>query len=241
MSLLNQVSLYIYIERIIKSRGTTQVATVVPRRKMLWRLILSISFSTLRARVARATYSRPLEAGSRGSNSSRRSRERAIKRTLARETCARVPPVSLSLLQLSSISLCVSLQHFLSLGAANRAQTSLTVAVATAAAQPPRYMSLRLCATSTLRSSLRSRAYLPPSLVVLLSPSLIMHTASHEQLSTSPRTRLLPCAHYVINTFTSLALSERDDANSRRPSDRVRVPAHIVALEISVVSFAIVA
>lgn len=68
-----------------------------------------------------------------------------------------------------------------------------------------------------------------------------MHTASHEQLSTLPRTRLLPCARYVINTFTSLALSERNDAISRRLSACVRVQHTVAGLGISVVRFAIIA
>jgi len=105
------------------------------------------------------------------------------KETLVRETCVRVPlfracvcfPFSLSLpfprlslllvylsclsLSLSPLSLglprsaSVSLQHFLSLGAINRAQTSLTVAVVTVAAQ--RGVACRCACAQLPRSSLR--------------------------------------------------------------------------------------
>lgn len=42
-------------------------------------------------------------------------------------------------------------------------------------------------------------------------------------------------AHYVINTFTSLALSERDDAISRRLLICVRAPMHVAGFRINVV------
>lgn len=107
----------------------------------------------------------------------------------------------------------------------------------------------RRCACAQLPRSAplfasRSFSCCPPlsfSLSPFLSPSLLMHTASHEQLSTLPRTRLLPCARYVINTFTSLALSERNDAISRRLSACVRVQHTVAGLGISVVRFAIIA
>jgi len=132
-------------------------------------------------------------------------------------TFSRVSPSS------ATVFLCLAPTFSFSRRAANRAQTSLTVAVANAAAQ--RSAALHVVAFVRNFYAPLLSSYLSPSLVFSrsLSLSLSMHTASHEQLSTSPRTRLLPCAHYVINTFTSLALS---DAISRRSSARVRVPTH---------------
>jgi len=188
------------------------------------------------------------------------------KETLVRETCVRVPlfracvcfPFSLSLpfprLSLLLVYLsCLSLSLSLSLLSLSRpppfclrlaptfsfsrrdkpSANVLDGRCSDGGSATRRCMSLRLCATSTLFSSL----YLS------LSLSLLMHTASHEQLSTSPCTRLLPCAHYVINTFTSLALSERDDAISRLSSflglcSRPSAPG--LTIRISIVSFEII-
>lgn len=230
----------------------------------------SILLSTLRARVI-SDDSRPLEAGSRGSNSSSRSRARARARDrekgLSRETCEffsfastrkRSPSfslspspvilsfphlsfhhVSLSVSPVLLLSFCVSLQHFLSLDVANRAQTSLTVAVATATHSAVLHVVALVRNFVSLHSSLRISFLLLPFSLSFLSQFLLMHTASHEQLSTLPRTRLLPCAHYVINTFTLLALSEHDSSSLGL---RSCLGTPLRALELaSLVSFLIVA
>lgn len=184
------------------------------RRKTPCRLILSISLSTLRARVAtqrdvfKAARGRDREARIRRVDlAGARDRE---KETLARETCVRVPlfrvstPVpfypslplpwlspflicsfasrSLSVVPRSATVLSTSRSNiFLLSDAVNRAQTSLTVAVATAAAQHQRCMSLRLCATSMLRSSLHISLSRSLSLFLLFSLSFSLSLNAHRK------------------------------------------------------------
>jgi len=145
---------------------------------------------------------------------------------------------SLGVPRSASVFLCLA--PTFSFDVANRAQTSLTVAVATATTQRS---VARRCACAQLPRSAplfvsHSFSYLSLSLSSFLSQFLLMHTASHEQLSTLQRTRLLLCAHYVINTFTLLALPEHDSSSL---SLRSCPGTPLRALELaSLVSFLIV-